>query len=107
MKLPKSLLNTKDRKEMWSEAKEILTKIDKSLDISEAYVIGSYASSKRRPCDVDIAVVTKVKNRKKNSAWPIDIVIIPENEDTKKYLEDISKWMKNRYKKETKIIKIK
>src|SRR3989338_10755908 len=105
MKDPKKLLKTKDRKEMWKEAKEILNKINKSLDISEAYVIGSYASNKKRPCDVDIAIVTKVKNRPKNSAWPIDIVIIPENENKDKILQDINKWMKNRYKKSTEIIK--
>ncbi len=107
MKIPKKLLKTKDRKEMWKEAEQVIKKIDRTLDISEAYVIGSYASNKKRPCDVDIAIVTKVKNRAKNSAWPIDVVIIPENEDTERILSDINKWMKNRYKQSTEIIRIK
>ena len=106
MKEPKKLLTTKDRKEMWKEAKLMLTKVDKALGISEAYIVGSFASNKKRPADIDFAIVTKVK--KKSSAWPIDFLILPESgENTKVYLNDMKKWMKKRYGERVDIVKLK
>jgi len=73
--LPKKYLSTKDRKEMWSQAKKIISKVDKELDFSEVYAVGSMISNKKNPNDIDFAIVTKLKNQKSNSAFPIDLII--------------------------------
>ena len=105
MKIPKALLKTKQRKEMWRDASRIVIRLDKKLGFSEIYAIGSFVSKKKRPSDIDFALVTKIK--KDNSAWPIDLVIVPEGDNTEEYLKDICKWMKRKYKRKCKAIKLK
>jgi hypothetical protein len=105
--LPQKYLNTKDRKEMWDNAKNIITKIDKELDFSEVYAIGSMISNKKNPEDIDFAIITKVKSSKSNSAYPIDLIILPENEDLKEYLDFFEEYMKKKYGSSFKPIKLK
>jgi len=105
--LPKKYLSTKDRKEMWSQAKKIISKVDKELDFSEVYAVGSMISNKKNPNDIDFAIVTKLKNQKSNSAFPIDLIILPENEDLPDYLQFFEKYMKKKYGSSFKPIKLK
>ena len=108
LKIPKELLSTKDRKELWMEGKGILRKVDKALGISEAYVIGSFASKKRRPADIDFAIAVKVKKRGKNNAWPIDFVIIPDGASMKSYVDDLKEWMGQKFgKRRIRVVKLK
>lgn len=90
---------------MWRDANIIIKKLDKHLDFSEIWAIGSFVSKKKRPADIDFTIVTKLKH--KSSAWPIDIVIVPKNSNTKLCLEDIQKWMKQRYGHKCDLIRLK
>jgi hypothetical protein len=105
--LPKKYLSTKERKEMWSQAKKVLTQIDKELDFSEVYAIGSMISNKKKPEDIDFAIITKVKNKKSNPNYPIDLIILPDNEDLPAYLEFFESYMKKKYGSSFKPIKLK
>ena len=96
-KLIKGFLFNEDRKRMWKDAKKTIEKIDSSLNLSEIYVIGSFASKKKTPDDIDFVVVTKTSNKKSNQAYPVDLIVLPENEDTKEYLGFFRKWMKKKY----------
>ena len=105
--LPKKYLSTKDRKEMWSQAKKVLTKVDQELDFSEVYAVGSMISNKKNPNDIDFVMVTKLKSKKSNSAFPIDLIILPENEDLSDYLQYLEKYMKKKYGSSFKPVKLK
>ena len=101
--IPKKYLNTEERKAMWKDAKKILNKLDK--DLSEVYVVGSAVSKKKSINDIDFAIVTRSK--KKNQAYPVDLLILPENEDLQEYLDFLENYMKKRYGKAFKPIKLK
>jgi len=105
--LPQKYLSTKSRKEMWSQAKKVLAKVDKELDFSEIYAIGSMISNKKNPNDIDFAIITKVKSKKSNPAYPIDFIILPENEDLSEYLKFFEKYMKKKYGSSFKPVKLK
>ncbi|MBN2459477.1 nucleotidyltransferase domain-containing protein [Candidatus Woesearchaeota archaeon] len=105
--LPKKYLATRERKEMWKDAKRIIEKVDKSLNLSEIHVVGSFVSKKKKPQDIDFAIVTKVKSKKSNPAYPVDLIILPENEDIKEYLDFLKKYMKKKYGKDVKPVKLK
>ncbi len=105
--LPRKYLTDKKRKEMWKQAKIILKKVDKKLNFSRVYVIGSMISKKKNINDIDFAVVTRVKNKKTNQAYPIDFVILPENCDTKEYLKFFEKYMKKKYGSSFKPVRLK
>jgi hypothetical protein len=106
-KLPKKYLNNSHRKKMWNEIKKVVLKIDKSCDFSEIYVIGSMVSKKKNPNDIDFAIITKVRSKKSNTAYPIDFIILPKNEDTREYLKFFKKYMKKKNGNSFKPIKIK
>ena len=90
---------------MWKDASRIIKGFDKRFKFSEIYAIGSFVSKKKRPADIDFTVVAKMKNE--SSAWPIDIVLVPKNHDSMYYIEDIRKWMKQRYGPKCEPIKLK
>lgn len=92
---------------MWVQAKRILTKVDNVLKFSEVYVIGSMISNKKNPEDIDFAIITKVKSKKFNSAYPIDFIILPENEDLQEYLHFFEKYMAKKYGRSFKPVKLK
>ena len=105
--LPKEYLKDKKRKEMWKEAKQILAKVNKSLDLSQIYVVGSYASKKKSPNDIDFVVVAKTKSKKANNNWPIDFIIVPENEDMAEYLNFFKRYMKKKYGSKSEPVRLK
>ena len=105
MKVPNKLLKSKYRKEMWKNVEPSIKKMLKILPVSNVYVIGSFSSKKRRPADVDFMVLFQVKS--KNEKWSFDFVVAPENEHGKFVLEDVRKWMRQKYgKKNFEITKI-
>ncbi|MBW3004084.1 nucleotidyltransferase domain-containing protein [Candidatus Woesearchaeota archaeon] len=101
--MPKKYLNTKDREEMWKEAKKILNKLEP--DLEEVYAVGSVISNKKSPGDIDFAIVTKSK--KQNPCFPVDLLIVPQGEDAKEYLEYIEKYMKKKHGKAFKPVRLK
>lgn len=94
---PKKLLQSSYRKELWKNAEEIVKKIEKVLPISSMHLMGSFASNKRRPADVDFIVMLQTPPKRKNAKWSLDLVIAPDNKYGKELLEDNKKWMKQKY----------
>ncbi len=106
-KIPTKLLKSPYRRELWSNAKEILTNIEKVLPISSMHLLGSFTSKKRRPADVDFIIMLHTPKSKKTK-WSLDIVIAPENQHGKEVLEDAKKWMNQKYgSKKSEVIKLK
>ena len=105
--IPKKYLSTKDRKEMWKESKKIIEKIEKSCKFKEVYAVGSMISKKKKVNDIDFVVIAKVKSKESNSAFPVDLLILPENVDTKEYLEFFNKYMKKKYGSSFKPVRLK
>ncbi|KKS96526.1 hypothetical protein A3B05_02370 [Candidatus Giovannonibacteria bacterium RIFCSPLOWO2_01_FULL_43_160] len=95
--MPKKLLQSSYRKEMWKNVLEMMDKIEKVLPISSMHVMGSFASKKRRPADIDFIVLLKTKNGRQNKNWSVDLVIAPDNRHGKYLQEDCAKWMKQKY----------
>lgn len=104
--IPKKFLTSNYRKNLWKNAKNTLTKLEKVLPIEEAYVVGSFISDKRRPGDVDFFIILKVKDRKKAN-WSFDTVVVPNNKHGAEMLEDAEKWTIERYKSNAGKIRIK
>jgi len=105
--IPKKLLKSKYRKEMWINARKIIKKLEKVLPIESAYLLGSFATNKKRPADVDFILLLNIKD-KKTSKWSIDLVINPNNKHGNIIVEDAKKWMKQKYgSKKSMFIKIK
>ncbi|TSC79371.1 MAG: hypothetical protein G01um101425_651 [Candidatus Peregrinibacteria bacterium Gr01-1014_25] len=92
---PRPLLNSSYRKKMWRNAKAILEDIEKVIPISEAHLMGSFTTKKRRPADVDFILL--LKTPKGSGHWSIDLVIAPDNGEGEHVLEDAKKWMKQKY----------
>lgn len=80
--LDKKLLQSRYRKEMWKNTKQIVRKIKKVLPISSMHLTGSFASKKQRPADVDFIVMLKTP-KIKNKNWSVDLVIAPDNKHGK------------------------
>lgn len=104
--IPKEFTKSKERKEMWAEANKILKKINKAIPISSAYLVGSFYSDKKRPADVDTILLLKTKKDDKKK-WALDLEIVPDNKFGKNALEDIEKWSKQRYGKNSGAFKLK
>lgn len=81
---------------MWRDVKPVLERIERLLPINSAYLFGSFTSDKRRPADMDFMVLLKVAERIK-ARWSFDLVMAPDNQHGKFVLEDIEKWMKQKY----------
>lgn len=108
-KLPKELLNTKQRREMWKNAKIVLGKIEKVLPVSSVHLLGSFTTAKIRPQDVDVIVLVSTKSKgKKKEKWLVDFQIVPDNDYGEWMLEECRKWMKHKYgAKKSAVIKLK
>ena len=92
---------------MWSNSKKILTKIEKILPISSAYLLGSFTTKKKRPADVDFIILLQTKGKSKSN-WSVDLVIAPDGRHGKFVLEDAKKWMKQKYgSKKSAVIRLK
>ncbi len=96
-KLPKKLLKSSYRKEMWRNVEEVLRRVEKVLPISSVHLMGSFASTKRRPADIDFIVMLQTPAKRKNTKWSFDLVIAPDNQHGKAVFEDNKKWMKQKY----------
>lgn len=108
-KIPKEILNSDYRREMWKNSNNIINQIEKTIPISSAYLLGSFASTKKRPADVDFIILLKSKKGSKSkSNWSVDMVIAPDNKHGEFILEDAKKWMKQKYgSKKSAVIKLK
>lgn len=95
--LPKKMFRSSYRREMWNNAEMVVRKIEKVLPISSMHLMGSFASEKRRPADVDFIVMLQTPAKKKSAKWSLDLVIAPDNQHGKELLEDNKKWMKQKY----------
>lgn len=82
---------------MWKNIKEIVRKVEKVLPISSMHLMGSFASNKRRPADVDFIVMLQTPAKQKNAKWSLDLVIAPDNKHGMELLGDNKKWMKQKY----------
>ncbi|MBI2578741.1 MAG: hypothetical protein HYW26_03450 [Candidatus Aenigmarchaeota archaeon] len=91
-KVPKRLLRSCYRKEMWKNSEKIMKDIENIIPVSSAYVLGSFVSKKRRPADVDFIILLKTKSKARK--WSVDMVIAPDNKYGKYILEDAKLWVK-------------
>lgn len=96
-KIPKELLNSRYRKEMWKNSVSILKKLEKVLPVESAYLLGSFTTKKKRPADVDVILILKIKGSRENEKWSLDFVVAPQNDYGKFVVEDAQKWMKQKY----------
>lgn len=94
--LPRNLLRSRYRKELWADAQPIVQRIEKVLPISALYVMGSFTSKKRRPADIDFIVVLNTPTRKR-SKWLIDLCVVPDNAYGQQWIRDLALWMKRKY----------
>lgn len=107
-RVPKNLLTSKYRKEMWRNGKKILGKLEKALPISSIHLMGSFTTNKKRPADMDFIVLLKVKEKDANAKWAIDVPLVPDNKYGQLVLEDAKKWMKQKYgSKKSAVIRLK
>ena len=106
--IPKKFLTSEQRKQTWENAREIVNAVEKVLPISSAYLSGSYTSKKRRPADLDFVILLKTKKVKWDSKWSLDFIIAPDNKHGELVLQDVDKWIKQKYgKKSSGIIRLK
>ena len=94
--LPKKLLRSSYRKELWRNVEKIVKKVEKALPISSIYLMGSFVSKKRRPADVDFIIFVKTKEKGQRK-WTVDLTIAPDNKYGQLVLKDSDKWVKEKY----------
>ncbi|OGZ99250.1 MAG: hypothetical protein A3C07_03670 [Candidatus Sungbacteria bacterium RIFCSPHIGHO2_02_FULL_47_11] len=99
MKKPVKLIVSQYRKDMWREMVPNLKKMLKHLPVEEVYVIGSFSSKKQRPADIDFMVLFKTKEKQNNEKWSFDFVVAPNNKHGKFVLDDVERWMRQKYGK--------
>ncbi len=105
--VPKKLLHSSYRKELWKNSQEFIKKIEKTIPISSIHLLGSFTTQKKRPADVDFILLLKTKKNNK-SKWSVDVVLAPDNSHGKFVLDDAHKWMKQKYrKKKSAVIRLK
>ena len=105
--VPKKLLNSPYRKQLWKNSQTFIRNIEKVIPVSSIYLLGSFTTKKKRPADVDIILLLKTKKNIKEN-WSVDFVIAPDNEHGNYILEDARKWMKQKYgTKKSVVIKLK
>lgn len=94
---------------MWKHAQIVLKKLEKVLPVSSIYLLGSFATAKTRPQDIDVIILVKTNiKRKKREHWSVDFQIVPDNEYGEWMLEECKKWMKRKYgAKKSAVIKLK
>ena len=106
-KPPKRFLTSAYRRTLWKEVSSTLSQIEKSVPISKAYLIGSYTTKKRRPADIDFMVMLKVPAGSRAN-WSFDLVTAPDNAHGTTVLNDVKKWMKQKYgSKKSEVVRLK
>lgn len=103
--LPEKYLQTESRKEMWREVKPLMEKIVSVAQPKQIHAIGSMLSNKENPDDIDFAMIVQVSKKSKCS-YPIDIILVPEDEDLDVYLKFFEKHMADKYGKESKPVRL-
>ena len=107
-KVPKKLFTSPYRKEMWENARSVVSKVEKAIPISRAYVMGSFTTTKKRPGDVDFIILLQVPEKKRYAKWCVDLVIAPDNKYGQYVLRDEDRWVKQQYGlKNSTIVRIK
>ena len=107
-KIPRHLLNTKYRKEMWKQAEPVLKKLQKILPISEIHLLGSFTTAKARPQDIDVVILLKTKAKTKKEVWSLDFQLVPDNEYGEWMLKESEKWVRRKYgAKKSAVIRLK
>jgi predicted nucleotidyltransferase len=107
LKIPKKLLGSDYRKETWKNSQKIISKLEKALPITSAYIMGSFTTKKKRPNDIDFIILLQTKEKPK-SKWSVDLVIAPDNEHGDLVLKDTKEWMKQKYgSKKSAVIRLK
>ena len=96
-KIPKSLATSTRRQMLIKQAKVITDKIEKSLPISKAYLVGSFLAKKKKPYDIDIAILLKTPVKSEKENWSIDLVITPDNKYGQYVLRELKHWGKKKY----------
>ena len=105
--IPKKLLNSSYRKELWENSQDLIKKIEKVIPIFSVHLLGSFTTKKKRPADVDFIILLKTKKNLKAN-WSVDLVIAPDNDHGEFVLKDAHKWMKQKYgSKNSAVIKLK
>ncbi len=105
--IPKKILNSSYRKELWKHSQKFIKNIEKVVPISSVHLLGSFTTKKKRPADVDFIILLKTKKNNK-SKWSVDVVLAPDNSHGDYILEDAHKWMKQKYgSKKSAVIKLK
>lgn len=105
--VPKKLLDSPYRKELWKNSKDFIKKVQKVIPLSSVYLLGSFTTKKKRPADVDFILLLKTPKHSKSN-WSVDIVLAPDNDHGNFVLEDAGKWMKQKYgAKKSAVIKLK
>lgn len=107
MQIPKELLSSPYRREMWKNAKRVIIALEKVVPISEVHLTGSFITKKRRPADVDFMIQLQIKEKDVKKKWSVDLVTAPNNKYGKDLLKDNQLWMKQKYGKKYLTIKIK
>lgn len=104
LKRPEALLTTKERKALWRSVQPRLRAMCATLKPSAIYVFGSFASAKRRPADIDLAVVVRMRTGQK--ACPLDIVLVPAGKRGDVIVKDMRLWMQQKYGKRHGMVRV-
>ncbi len=107
-KIPKELLGSRYRQEMWKKSQEFLRKLENVMPVSSVYLLGSFTTAKRRPQDIDVIVLVKTEPKKRDEKWSLDFQVVPQNAYGEWMLGECRKWMKHKYgSKKSAVIKLK
>lgn len=105
--IPKKLIGSPYRKELWKNSQEFIQKIKKVIPISTIHLLGSFTTKKKRPADVDFILLLKTKKNNKSN-WSVDVVLAPDNSHGNFILNDAHKWMKQKYgSKKSAVVRLK
>lgn len=106
-KAASKLLTSEYRKNLWTNAQRILKSLERSIPISQAYLLGSFTTKKRRPADVDLIILLQTPKTGRNPTWAVDMVLTTEGKHGDWVLADARKWMKQKYgAKKSAVIKL-
>ena len=96
-KIPKQMLNSKYRQEMWRQAQATIKKLEKVLPIASISMIGSFTTAKKKPQDIDVVILLKAKPKKKTEKWSLDFQLVPDNAYGEWLLDETAKWVRRKY----------
>lgn len=95
--IPKTLLRTRYRRELWRNARRIVRQLERVLPIRAAYLLGSFTTRKTRPADVDFIILLQIDEQNPRTRWSVDLVIAPDNTYGATVLKDADAWVRKKY----------